>query len=274
MGVGSVFHMDRAPSAVLIMNKEGFISVKQVGFSSEKWRYFWEGFRCGIPVMLGYFPVSFAFAVWAVGKGLPWYLAVMISLTNFTSAGQQAGAGLLAVGAPLTEIGVTVFVINIRYMLMSLSLSQKLLTMPLWKKLLLANGVTDEIFFLAMQRQGELPGWYFFGLSAGPYAGWLLGTLTGALAGTILPASITSALGIALYAMFIAIVIPVARKSRTVAIVVILAVTLSSLFRYVPVLAQVPSGWALIICAVAASVLGAVFFPVKEEEAAGEVQTA
>lgn len=223
--------------------------------------------------MLGYFPVSFAFAVWAVGKGLPWYLALMISLTNFTSAGQQAGAGLLAVGAPLTEIGVTVFVINIRYMLMSLSLSQKLIHMPLGKKLLLANGVTDEIFFLAMQRKGELPGWYFFGLSAGPYAGWILGTLTGALAGTILPASITSALGIALYAMFIAIVIPVAKKTRTVALVVIIAVALSSIFRYVPLLNQVPSGWALILCAVAASVAGALFFPVQEE-AGEEVQAA
>lgn len=146
-------------------------------------RYFWEGFRYGLPVTLGYMPVSFAFAVTVTARGLPWYVALMISLTNFTSAGQAAGGDLMLAGAPLPEIGVTVLVINIRYMLMSLSLSQKLAGMPLWKKLLLANGVTDEIFFLAMQKKGRLSGWFFAGLAAGPYGGWGLGTLLGALLG-------------------------------------------------------------------------------------------
>ncbi len=237
---------------------------------TQKWSRFAQGFRYGLPVMLGYFPVSFAFAVWAVGKGLPWYLALMISMTNFTSAGQQAGASLLIAGGPLPEIGVTVFVINIRYMLMSLSLSQKMLHIPLFKRLLLANGVTDEIYFLAMQQKGELSGWFFTGLAAGPYAGWVLGSLVGALAGAVLPAALTSALGIALYAMFIAIVMPAARESKSVAMVAVLAVMLSTLFRYLPVLKLVPSGWALILCAVAASLLGALVFPITAESPDGE----
>ncbi|MCI8553615.1 MAG: AzlC family ABC transporter permease [Clostridiales bacterium] len=222
---------------------------------------FGEGFRCGLPVMLGYFPVSFAFAVTAVGSSLPWPVVLLISLTNFTSAGQAAGAGLLITGAPLPEIGVTVLIINIRYLLMSLSLSQKLTGMPLLKRLLLANGVTDEIFFLAMQQEGRISGWFFAGLAAGPYLGWGLGTLAGTLAGEILPPSLSSALGIALFAMFVAIVVPQAKKSLPLLSAALLAVGFSCLFRYLPLLNRVPSGWALILSAVAASALCAVRFP-------------
>lgn len=231
------------------------------------WRFreFIAGFRYGAPIMLGYAPVSFAFAVAAVGNGIPWPIVLLISLSNFTSAGQQAGAGLLAAGAPFPEIGVTVLIINIRYMLMSLSLSQKMLKIPLAKRLLLAAGVTDEIFFLGMQKE-ELSGWFFTGLASGPYLGWSIGTLGGALAGTMLPASLSSALGIALYAMFIAIVIPEMRKEHPALWVVLCAVGLSCLFQYVPGLNLVPSGWALIISAVAASLLGALLFPVKPDE--------
>ena len=158
---------------------------------------FAQGFRYGLPIMLGYFPVSFAFAVSAVASGLPWPLVVLISRSNFTSAGQQAGAGLLIRHAPLPEIGVTVLI----------------------KRLLIANGVTDEIFFLAMRKDGTLSGWFLTGLAAGPYGGWVLGTLAGALAGAVLPASLSSALGIALYAMFIAIITPAARDSHPIAAV-------------------------------------------------------
>lgn len=222
------------------------------------------GFRYGAPVMLGYAPVSFAFAVAAVGNGIPWPIVLLMSLSNFTSAGQQAGAGLLAASAPFSEIGITVLVINIRYMLMSLALSQKMLKLSLPKRLLLAGGVTDEIFFLGMQKE-ELSGWFFTGLAAGPYLGWALGTLCGALAGTMLPASLSSALGIALYAMFIAIVIPEMRKEHPALWVVLCAVGLSCLFRYLPGLRLVPSGWALIISAVAASLMGAFLFPVETD---------
>lgn len=229
---------------------------------------FLAGFRYGAPIMLGYAPVAFAFAVGAVAQGLPWWLVVMISLTNFTSAGQAAGTNLLIGAAPLYEIGAAVFVINIRYILMSLSLTQRMLDKPLMKKLVLANGVTDEIYFLAMKKE-EISGWFFAGLSAGPYLGWVGGTLVGALAGAVLPDSLSSALSIALYAMFIAIIIPEVKKSRPVLAVAVLAAGVSALFYYVPVLSDyVSSGWALIIAAVIAAAVGAWLFPMKEE---GEV---
>lgn len=217
--------------------------------------------------MLGYAPVAFAFAVGAVGSGLPWWIVVLISLTNFTSAGQKAGADLMIASAPLSEIGAAVFVINIRYILMSLSLTQRMLNMPLVKKLLLANGVTDEIYFLSMKQDG-LTGWFFTGLAAGPYVGWVGGTVLGALAGAVLPASLSSALGIALFAMFIAIIIPEVKKSRPVLVVCLVAAGLSALLYYVPVLNVIPSGWALILAAVLAAAVGAWLFPMKEE---GEV---
>ena len=238
---------------------------------SPRLRLFAEGFRYGLPVMLGYAPVSFAFAVAMVAKGLPWPVVLAISLTNFTSAGQAAGADLMLQSAPLPEIAVTVFVINIRYLLMSLSLSQKFTHLSLGKRLLAANGVTDEIFFLAMRKPGELSGWLFAGLAAGPYLGWVGGTLVGGLAGAILPASLASALGIALYAMFIAIVTPAARESRSVLRVVLVAVGLSCLFRYIPFLhTHVASGWALILCAVIASALGALRDPSADVAEGGE----
>ena len=226
---------------------------------------FMAGVRYGAPIMLGYAPVAFAFAVGAVGAGLPWWLVVLISLTNFTSAGQKAGADLMIGGAPLYEIGAAVFVINIRYILMSLSLTQRMLEKPLCKKLILANGVTDEIYFLAMKKD-ELSGWFFAGLSAGPYIGWVGGTLAGALAGAMLPASLSSALGIALFAMFIAIIIPEIKQSRAVLTVCVAAAGLSALLYYVPVLNIIPSGWALILAAVAAAALGAWLFPLPEKE--------
>ncbi len=226
---------------------------------------FAAGFRCGAPIMLGYAPVSFAFAVGAVGAGLPWWLVVLISMTNFTSAGQKAGADLLVSNGALYEIGSAVFVVNIRYMLMSLSLSQRMLNMSFGKKLLLANGVTDEIYFLAMQ-QDKLTGWFFAGLSAGPYLGWVGGTLLGALAGEILPASVASALGIALFAMFVAIIIPEIKKSHPVLLVCLVAIGLSVLLTYCPGLNLIPSGWSLIIAAVGAAAFGAWIFPIADEE--------
>lgn len=233
-----------------------------------RWRHFCDGFRYGAPIMLGYAPVSFAFAVSAVGAGMPWWLVVLISMTNFTSAGQQAGAGLIVGGAALYEIGATVFVVNIRYMLMSLSLTQRMLKMPVVKKLILANGVTDEIYYLAMKKD-DLTGSFFAGLSAGPYLGWVGGTVLGALAGEILPLSVCSALGIAIFAMFIAIVVPEVKKSRPTLFVCLVAIGLSVLLTYLPYVGEFLQDWILIIAAVVAAALGAWLFPIRN--ANGEV---
>ncbi|MBR7092000.1 MAG: AzlC family ABC transporter permease [Clostridia bacterium] len=228
---------------------------------------FWKGFRTGLPVCLGYVPVAFAFAVSMAGR-LPWQVILLVSVTNFTSAGQAAGSNLMAGGAPLPEIGVTVLLINVRYMLMSLSLSQKMQRIPWYKRLIMANGITDEVFFLAAQQPGQLSCRFFFGLALGPYMGWVGGTLGGILLGSVLPAALTSALGIALYAMFIAIMIPPARKDRPVLLAVLLAAALSCLLYYVPGLREIPAGWALIAAALAASLLAAWLWPHPEEQGA------
>lgn len=184
-----------------------------------------------------------------MGNGLPWQLVLLISMTNFTSAGQQAGAGLLAAGAGLPEIGVTVLVINIRYMLMSLSLSQKMLRIPVVKRLLLANGVTDEIFFLAMREKGQLSGWFSAGCPPAPTRAGCWAPCSARWPGPCCLPPSPRRWGSPLFAMFIAIVVPEARGSRAVAAVTLTAVALSCLFRWVPLLNRVPSGWALILCA-------------------------
>lgn len=203
----------------------------------------------------------------ATQGGLPIWIAVLISMTNLTSAGQFAGTALILNHGMYLEIAITTFVINIRYMLMSLSLSQKIdsrMTMP--QRCGVAFGVTDEIFAVAMQQKGNINAKYLTGLILTPYIGWALGTFVGAAAAELLPLFVRTALGIAIYGMFIAIIIPPAKKMRSVLVTIIIASLLSCIFRYVPGLNQISSGWVIIICAVIASGISAWRFPVAEEE--------
>lgn len=224
-----------------------------------------RGIRQGIPIALGYIPVSFTFGLMAVNGGIPAWIAILISLTNLTSAGQFAGAGLIIANASLFEITLTTFVINIRYMLMSLSLSQKITEMPLFKKCLMAFGITDETFTVASLEKREVSFAYMMGLITCPYWGWALGTVLGALTTSILPEKLQSSMGIALYAMFIALFVPASKKSKAALVVVVVAVTLSSLLKWTPYLNQISSGWSIIIATIVASTIGAVLFPRKEE---------
>jgi predicted branched-subunit amino acid permease len=232
---------------------------------------FLRGMRDGMPICLGYLSVSFAFGMMVSENGLPVWTAVLISMTNFTSAGQFAGTELILSGGMYLEIAITTFVINIRYMLMSLSLSQKLdPKMSTWQRCVLSFGNTDEVFAVAMQHQGNVKADYLAGLIATPYLGWAMGTLLGASAAGILPASVRSALGIAIYGMFIAIIIPPSRKLRPVAFTVIVGALLSCLFSFTPGLNTLSSGWVIIICAVLASAAAALRYPVNDEEEEGE----
>lgn len=232
---------------------------------------FSKGLRDGVPIGLGYLSVSFTFGMMAVGAGLPVWAAVLISMANVTSAGQFAGLSLLVAGAPCFEMALTQLVINLRYALMSLSLSQKLdSSVNLLDRLVVSFCNTDEIFAVASNQQGEVGKRYLYGLILIPYFGWALGTLVGAAASMFLPEFIRSALGIAIYGMFIAIIVPPAKKFRPVLKVILLAVALSCLFTWVPGLNQVSSGFVIIICAVAASAIGALLFPLKEADHASE----
>ena len=230
---------------------------------------FARGFGRGIPVGVGYFSVSFGFGAMAAAQGIRVLDAALISLTNLTSAGQFAGLTLIVAGTTLWELILTQLVINSRYALMSLALSQKMgQRIGIFQRLAIAFFNTDEIFALAMAEKGPLTTPFMLGLGTAPILGWTLGTLTGALAGPVLPEGIRAALGVMLYGMFIAIVVPPARKEKPVLAAVVLALVLSCGFAWLPVLQKVSSGVAIVICTVAAAALCAWAFPVKEEEAA------
>ncbi len=227
---------------------------------------FLRGLHNGVPICLGYVSVAFTFGMMCTENSMPFWIAVLISMTNLTSAGQFAGTALIIGGGSLLEIGITTFVINIRYLLMSLSLSQRIdpaLSIP--KRLLMSFGVTDEIFGVSMQSRGQISAAYFFGLMTAPFWGWALGTLIGATAVSLLPAMVRSALGIAIYGMFLAVIIPPARTERALVWVIVIAAMISCLFYYLPVLQQLSSGWVIIICAVLASSFAAIKWPIKEE---------
>ncbi len=226
---------------------------------------FRHGLKDGVPIGLGYLSVSFTFGVMAVSAGLPVWAAVVISMVNVTSAGQLAGLPILAAAGSPIEIAITQFVINIRYALMSLSLSQKLhRSVNLLDRFLIAFCNTDEVFAVASSKKGEVGKRYLYGLILAPYFGWALGTFVGAAATTLLPAIAQSALGIAIYGMFLAIIIPPAKHFRPVLVVVLVAVLLSCLLTFTPGLNQISGGFATIICAVIAAAVGARFFPLHE----------
>lgn len=223
-----------------------------------------NGLKDGIPIALGYFAVSIAFGVTAVEMNVPYYIALLISMTNLTSAGQLAGVAIISVMGTVFEIILTQLVINARYFLMSLSLSQKLDgKFTLLDRFLCAFGVTDEIFAVAVSKK-EVSKKYMYGLILLPFIGWSTGTLTGALLGSILPEIVLHALSIALFAMFIAVVIPEAIENKKLIAVILISATLSSAFYFIPFLKFVSSGIAYIICAIIASVFGAIFLPIKE----------
>lgn len=225
------------------------------------------GLRDGLPIGLGYLSVSFAFGIFAVKSGLPIWAAIAISMTNLTSAGQMAGVPLIVAAASYMELMLAQLIINIRYSLMSLSLSQKLeKSVGVLGRLGISFGITDEVFAVASTKDGKVGTTYMRGLIFIPYIGWTLGTVIGAVAGSLLPASVQSALGIAIYGMFIAIIVPAAKKSFSVFAVVLMAVILSCLFKWVPGLNMVSDGFVIIICAVLSAGIGAVLFPVKDEE--------
>lgn len=226
---------------------------------------FKRGVKAGIPIGLGYLSVSFTFGIMAVSYGLSWWQATLISMTTVTSAGQFAGIGIMVHPSQYIQMLVSQITINIRYAFMSVSLSQKtdVRFRGVWRWLL-GFMMTDEIFAVA-SREKTVSRRFFAGLSVLPYLGWSCGTLLGALLGSILPERVMSALGIAIYGMFVAIVVPDMKKSRPVVLVVILAASCSCAFRFLPALALVSGGIAITICAVLAAAVGAILFPVEEE---------
>ncbi len=225
-----------------------------------------KGFRDGLPIGLGYLSVSFAFGITAVKMGIPVIAAILISMTCVTSAGQVAGITAIASGGGFIEIALAQLIINLRYSLMSLSLSQKLCRKySLFHRLTTSFGVTDEVFAVASARTEKVTPPYMYGLITLPYIMWSAGTALGALLGGILPDFVTSALGIAIYGMFIAIVVPPARRFKGVLVVALMAAALSCAFKFLPFL-NFLGGFSVIICTVIAAAAGALIFPRPVED--------
>lgn len=228
---------------------------------------FKNGLRDGLAIALGYLPVSFSFGMIATAGGLSPIAALLISMTNLTSAGQFAGVNIICAGGTYIELAVSTLVINIRYMLMALALSQRIEKMPLIKRMIISFGVTDEIFAVAALKHEKVSFPYSMGLIAGPYVGWSLGTLLGILISDLLPQFIASAMGVTLYAMFLAIIIPVSKDKKSVLAVSVLAAAVCALLYYLPATKCISSGWSVIIAAVLAAAVGAFIFPDTDKEA-------
>ncbi len=227
-------------------------------------RNFIYGAKDGLPIALGYLAVAFSFGMTASAEHVPVWVSVALSALNLTSAGQFSALTLMIKGAPLMEVAAATFVINIRYLLMSIVLSQKLVKMSVFKRMAIAFGITDEIFTVASTKPQKVGATYMSGLIMVPYLGWSLGTALGAAAGNLLGDSVSSALGIGLYAMFIAIVLPEARSHKSVACAAGIAVAISCIICWWSVLSGISAGWAVIIASVPAAAIAALLFPRTE----------
>jgi len=234
-------------------------------------QFFKKGIKDGIPIFLGYLAVSFTFGIAAKKAGVSAAEAVLMSATNLTSAGQFAALDIIAGAASYFEMAFTQLIINLRYCLMSSALSQKISQkMPFWHRFIMSFGVTDEIFGLSVNVDGKISPFYSYGIMSVAIPGWTLGTLLGIISGNLLPTRAISALSVALYGMFIAVIVPPARKSKIIAGIVLTSMMLSFAFAKLPVLSEISSGFRIIILTVIIAGAAAFLFPIKENNDKGE----
>lgn len=226
---------------------------------------FFQGIKDGLPIAVGYLSVSFTFGMMTVSMGIPLEIAIVISITNLTSAGQFAGLELFLLHNAYFEMALTQFIINLRYALMSLSLTQKIdPSLTSVDRALMAFSITDEIFAVVANKPGKVGKRYYFGLSIIPIFAWTLGTFIGGGASELLPRIARDALQIAIYAMFLAIIIPPAKKLSSVRKCVVLSASLSCMFAILQRYLAIGSGFVIIICTLVSAGLMAYLFPLKE----------
>ena len=230
-------------------------------------KVFMEGMRDGLPIGLGYFAVSFSLGIVARNAGLNAFQGFLASLLTNASAGEYAIFTLIAANATYFEVAIMTLITNARYLLMSCALSQRFSPdTGIGHRLLLGYDVTDELFGITIARPGMINPFYTYGAMCLAIPGWSIGTALGVIAGNILPFRVVSALSVALYGMFIAVVVPKARDDSHVFVAVCIAVAISVALKYIPVFANLSGGFAIIICTVVASLIAAVLFPVEVSE--------
>lgn len=226
-----------------------------------------EGFRDGIPIGLGYLAVSFSLGVAARNAGLSAFQGFLVSLLNNASAGEYAGFTVIAANGAYFEIFLMTLIANARYLLMSCALSQKFSPdTPLIHRIFVGYDVTDEIFGITIARPGMLDPFYSYGAILIAAPAWAGGTALGVIAGNLLPVRAVSALSVALFGMFLAVIIPPARKNRVIALFVLISFAASFAATYLPLISQLSSGTRTIILTVLISAIAAILFPVNEEE--------
>lgn len=234
--------------------------------SSPRSRAFFEGLHDGIPIGLGYFAVAFSLGIICRSSGLSVWQGFLASLLNNTSAGEFAAITLIGAGAGYVEIALVTLIANARYLLMSCALSQRFAAgTPFVHRLGVAFAVTDELFGIAIARPGMLNPWYYYGAMAVAIPGWSSGTALGIIAGSELPARLVSALSVALYGMFLAVIIPPARQSRVILTVVAVSFAASLIANYWPLLAALSGGTRTILLTAAISAAAALLHPVRQE---------
>lgn len=234
----------------------------------EKISNFKSGLKAGIPIAVGYLPIAVAFGLLAKAAGIPNYVGILMSLIVYAGASQFVGINLLALGTVSWEIILTTFILNLRHFLMSASLSQSL--KPNSKKTLLplvSFGVTDETFTVAsMNSKNKLDVSYLLGLNLISYAAWNVGTWCGLFLASGLSQALKDSMGIALYAMFIGLLVPATVKSKPVRVIALTATAAHSLIKLLPIFTGLSTGWSIIISTIAAAALGAYLYPQEEEQ--------
>lgn len=227
---------------------------------------FLRGMKLGIPIALGYYPASFSFGIIAISYGLTWWQALLISMTTLTSAGQFAGIATMRIPGDYMGMVISQLTINARYSVMGISLAQKMNErFSGLRRLLLSFFLTDEIFAMANMEKEVTPE-LFAGLAVAPYFGWALGTLSGSLLGAVLPEMLLNAFGMALYGLFIAVVVPKAKTERCVGIAVAMAAAIGTVLYYIPM--GMTTGIRACLAAVIAAVIASCLFDMGEEDAA------
>ncbi len=225
---------------------------------------FYRGLQDGIPVALGYLAVSFTLGIAARKAGITPFQALIASALNNTSAGEFAAFTLIGAGVSYLEIAITTLILNMRYILMSCALSQKVdRNAPFFHRFIMAYDITDEIFGLSIMYEGKLDPKYTYGIIALAAPAWAVGTYLGALSGSIMPASVLSAMNVALYGMFIAVIVPPAKKDKVIALVIAVSMVSSLLFSILPGLKSLSAGISVIILTVVISLAAAILFPVE-----------
>ena len=225
-----------------------------------------QGMKDGIPIALGYLAVSFTLGIMARNAGLTASQGFLASFLLNASAGEYAGFTVIAAAGSYLEAGIMILVANARYFLMSCALSQKLAPdTPLHHRLLIGYDLTDELFGISIARSGWLNPYYFYGAMLLALPSWATGTALGVLAGNILPLRVVSALGVALYGMFFAVIIPPARRNHVVAGLVLVSFVISFLAARLPVISQMSDGTRIILLTVVIAAVAAVLFPLPEQ---------